>query len=77
VGECFSPPVLALLTLIVTPTVAAFGIIYRDLRRSSNEQIADLIGERDDLLKRVLGSTHVAHEATREIRGAAGGKRRS
>jgi hypothetical protein len=68
---------LALLAAVVTPFLTAFGIIYRDGITSRNAQIADLIGQRDDLLKEVRGSHPALDEAKSAVWEHVDRKRRS
>jgi hypothetical protein len=77
-GEaCFSGASIALLAVVTAPLVAAFGILYRDGITSRNAQIADLIGQRNDLLKQVQGAVPTLDEANTVVREHVGRKRRA
>jgi hypothetical protein len=78
VGEaCFSGASIALLAVVTAPLVAAFGILYRDGITSRNAQIADLIGQRNDLLKQVQGSNSTLDETKSAVWEHVDRKRRS
>lgn len=66
---------LALLGAVMAPLLTAFGIIYRDGITSRNEQIADLIGQRDDALAQLRTANPVLDEAGAVVRGHGGRKR--
>jgi hypothetical protein len=75
-GEaCFSPALIALLTPIVAALVAGFGILYRDGNKSRNDQILDLIEQRDNLLNQLRGAAPVLDEAKTVVQGHVERKR--
>lgn len=60
-GEtCFSAAALVLLGVVVTPLLAGFGVLYRDLR-ASNARLAEATG-------RMRSGTVVMDEAETELR---------
>lgn len=68
-GEtCFSGAALTLLAIVVAPLLAAFGMLYRDLR-ASNARLAEATG-------RLRTGVAVMDEAEAELRAQAPGRRR-
>jgi hypothetical protein len=75
-GEaCFSPATIALLVPIAAALVAGFGILYRDGLKSRDDQILDLIDQRNDLFNQLRGAAPVLDEAKTVVRGHVERKR--
>lgn len=71
-SDCITLAQLGALLAILAPIV---GLLYRDARKSTNDQIADLIDQRDKLLAQVSKAEPVLEEAKATVR-QAGGRRR-
>jgi len=74
VDGCITLAQLGILFGILAPVV---GLLYRDARKSANDQIADLIDQRNKLLIQLSTAEPVLEEAKAVVRSQAGGRRRS
>ena len=67
-GEaCFSGNALALLGVIATPIASVVAMLWRDNNKAKSEERADLILQRDTLLKRLEDTEPVLADATRVV----------
>lgn len=67
-GDCFSPQGMVLLGIVATAISGAFAKLYADGMRSRNDQIMDLIDQRDELLNQVIGGRQVTSAVASEVR---------
>lgn len=75
-GEvCLSPALQVALVPVIGFIVSLVGFLYRDAVKSRNDQIADLIEQRDALMTRVMQGTGVVKQARGALEEAAGGRR--